>query len=130
MNNEIKDFLKYIFEIIEGVERGRDGNFLACVKCGTTYEGFKKTGKIGCAHCYTAFGEQIAQALKNIHSANVHTGKIPRSKSNRFEELVIQRELDESRALLEAAIEKENYEDAARYRDIINALQVQMGETS
>ncbi|MCL2752558.1 MAG: UvrB/UvrC motif-containing protein [Defluviitaleaceae bacterium] len=124
MDNEIKNFLQYIFEIIEGLERDAgETDFLVCSNCATTYSGFKKSGKMGCAVCYTAFGEQITQALKNIHSSSVHTGKIPNSKNNRFSELITQRELNENRLLLKKAIEAENYEDAARYRDIINDLQ-------
>jgi len=129
MDNEIKNFLQYIFEIIEGMERAKgEGDFLACSKCVTTYADFKKTGRMGCAACYTAFGKQISQALKNIHSSNVHTGKIPLNKDNRFAQLITKRELAENQLLLKQAVETENYEMAAKYRDIINALAAQVSD--
>jgi len=122
MDKELNSFLKHILEIIEGLESAVDSDHLSCLKCGSTYGCFRKTGKMGCADCYIAFRTQIAEALKNIHSTNIHTGKIPVSNDERFVELITKRELAENRIMLERAIETENYEDAAKYRDIINDI--------
>ncbi|MCL2575926.1 MAG: hypothetical protein FWE33_05780 [Defluviitaleaceae bacterium] len=130
MDDQIKNFLQYIFEIVEGIERANSVDHAECSVCRSTYADFKKSGKMGCANCYKAFGEQIAQALKNIHGNNVHTGKIPCGKEGKFADVVARRELEENRILLQKAIETESYEDAARYRDIVKALVDEIGENA
>jgi protein arginine kinase activator len=129
INDPIKNFLQYVFEMVEGMERMNQGaDFQTCAECGTTYGGFKKTGKMGCANCYVAFRAQISQALRNIHhGAASHNGKIPQG-SDIYSDLLTRRELEENRRLLKAAVESEAYEDAARYRDIINELSQKIGE--
>ncbi|MFY8269296.1 MAG: excinuclease ABC subunit B, partial [Terrimicrobiaceae bacterium] len=48
-----------------------------CAVCGFTQADFKKTGRLGCSHCYTVFSESIAPMLKNMHKGTTHTGKTP-----------------------------------------------------
>jgi len=130
INNKIQNFLQYVFEMVEDMERlsQRDGGVLACPKCATTYAGFKKSGKMGCARCYDAFRPHLSRALVNIHGSEVHRGKIPRGMGGRHQELVIRRELAENRLMLKKALESEQYEEAARLRDIIHNLEQGGGE--
>lgn len=126
MDDHIKNFLEYVFQVVEGVERvsQTDVNFKTCAECGTTFGGFKKTGKLGCAACYEAFRAQITQVLSNIHyGAKHHAGKLPHyASTEEHADLILRRELDDARLSLKQAIEAERYEDAARFRDQINAL--------
>ncbi|MDR2167794.1 MAG: UvrB/UvrC motif-containing protein [Clostridiales bacterium] len=130
IDDPIKNFLQYVFEMVEGMERMSAGaDFQTCAECGTTYGGFKKTGKMGCANCYMAFRANIAGALRNIHHGAVkHTGKVPRGNDGMYSDVLAKRELEENRRLLRAAVEAEAFEDAARYRDIVNSLQERIGE--
>ena len=128
MDDNIKDFLQYIFEIVENVERRSHGAGIACANCGLSYAEFKKQGKLGCQNCYKAFRSPISQALKNIHGTNEYKGKIPQGQADKFADMIIRRELAENRVLLKKAVEAEEFEQAAKYRDIINGLQMQIGE--
>lgn len=90
-----------------------------CHVCGMTYSEFKKTGRLGCENCYRTF-KQLDTVLKNMQGSNKHLGKIPnRGRS----ELVVKRELDKLRQQLSEAIKTEKYEDAARLRDKIRAIE-------
>jgi len=125
MDDNLKDFLQYIFEIVENVERRTQGKaaHVTCPDCGLGYPEFKKQGKLGCQSCYTAFRSSIAQALKNIHGNSEYKGKIPQGQEAKFADMIIKRELAENRVLLKKAVEAEEFEQAAKYRDIINELQ-------
>jgi len=124
MDDNLKSFLQYVFEIVEGMERRAQGNDItSCQNCGQTYGEFKKSGKLGCAACYTAFRGHISQALKNIHGTGDYKGKIPHGQGDKYSDMIIKRELAENRRLLKKAVEAEQFEEAAKYRDVINGLQ-------
>ncbi|MCL2574564.1 MAG: UvrB/UvrC motif-containing protein [Defluviitaleaceae bacterium] len=123
MDDNTKSFLQYIFEIVESVERRAQTPNISCANCGITYAEFKKSGKLGCQNCYTAFRTPISQALKSIHGTNVYKGKIPQGQADKYKDMIIKRELTENRVLLKKAVEAEEFEQAAKYRDIINDLQ-------
>lgn len=48
---------------------------LLCPACGLSYEDFRKFGRFGCAKCYVAFTAHLKALLKKIHGSNVHLGK-------------------------------------------------------
>lgn len=112
---------------------------IVCVSCGLTYDDFRKSGRFGCADCYTAFKVQLEQLLKKIHGANVHFGKRPLGD---FEQKILQttqqdtvlpeqrNSVDEKtlkieglRQSLKTAIHREDFETAARLRDEIRAIE-------
>ena len=132
IEDELKNFLQYVFDIVEGIERTAQGaaafDFRECGVCGTTYGGFKKSGKLGCAECYAAFYDQIAGALKNIHGTSEHKGKIPQTSGGKYTGLQTRRELAEARGLLKKAVEAEEFEEAARLRDAISDLLEKVGD--
>ena len=124
MENNLHNFLQYIFEIVEGMDRRTvSADTQICDGCGLTYGNFKQAGKLGCEICYTAFRTHIAHALKNIHGSAEHRGKIPAGQSVKLSDILAKRELDETRRLLKKAVEAEEFEQAVKYRDQINALQ-------
>lgn len=93
---------------------------LKCSNCGLTYHEFQKQGKLGCASCYENFKNQLQPLLKKIHGVTQHKGKFPaiieKEKMSSFEK--IKRLKNE----LEKAVQKEEYEEAARIRDKIKEL--------
>ena len=124
----MKNFLlQYFFNVAEG-RVSHENDSKACIKCGTTFGGFKKSGKLGCGYCYTTFREQLSQALKNIHRDNAHKGKIPQGAYGKYSDLVYRRDLEESRVLLKKAVDEERFEEAAKYRDIIIDLMAKIGD--
>jgi protein arginine kinase activator len=93
---------------------------LQCQNCKMTYDEFRKTGRFGCAECYSAFYKQLTPIIKKLHGNNIHTGKLPNRAAG---ELKVKRELEMLRKELKKAIEMEEYEKAASLRDRIRALE-------
>lgn len=108
------------------LRRGVDPT-LACPECGTTFARFRETGRFGCAHDYKAFGAHIGALLQSIHKARSYTGKVPGGE-RQVREGVLLDELMLTQEALERAIEREDYEEAARLRDQIRRLNRKPGE--
>ncbi len=92
---------------------------LMCPACGMRYVDFQKEGMMGCPKCYTAFQKQLEPMLRRMHGLSIHNGRYPNNISSREEEISIV----ELRARLQQAIEKEEYEKAAEYRDLLKELE-------
>lgn len=96
---------------------------LHCKTCGMTYEEFLQEGKFGCADCYKSFAKVLDRSLKQIQGSNVHSGKKPKGFMSKTDHLVNEvTEIDKLSIHLQEAIEKEEFEEAARLRDAIRAL--------
>jgi len=123
--DSIKNFLQYVFGMVEGIEvisQAKSDDFKICRTCGTSFGGFKVSGKLGCAKCYDAFREPIVQALSNIHGASLHKGKVLHGTDGLYADVLARRELDDARLQLALAVEDERYEEAAKLRDLITEL--------
>src|SRR5919205_3535677 len=59
----------------EEIEKGAPS--ARCPVCGYTQADFKKTGRLGCSTCYTAFAEGLNSLLKAMHKGTEHVGKLP-----------------------------------------------------
>ncbi|MCL2387296.1 MAG: UvrB/UvrC motif-containing protein [Defluviitaleaceae bacterium] len=93
----------------------------ACSRCGMTFQKFKTGGRLGCDVCYTSFAKEVEVLLKNVQGGNTrHEGKYPRRMGAG---LISKRQVSELRSQLKQAIEDENYEEAARLRDEIRAIE-------
>jgi protein arginine kinase activator len=86
---------------------------LACPECGIKYMEFRAQGRLGCPHDYLVFRKGLEPLLRRIHRSVRHAGKSPRRVvgAERRAELV------ELRRRLQAAVDAEAYEEAARLRD-------------
>lgn len=93
---------------------------LKCPKCGLTYEDFKKVGRLGCGECYTAFKDALVPLLKRIHGSTQHFGKSPRKA---LKIVKAKNELQELKEKLQKAIQKEEFEEAAKLRDKVRELE-------
>lgn len=96
-----------------------------CEKCGFTQADFKKTGRLGCPHCYETFKDMLAPMIEGMHKGSAHTGKVPRHAAARkeYHDRISQLELT-----LASAIKEERYEDAARHRDEITQIKQTFGQ--
>ncbi len=90
---------------------------LTCPNCGIKYMEFRAAGRLGCPHDYHVFQKALRPLLQRIHRKTRHVGKNPHHFSERT--LVLQAELLELRRKLRSAVETENYEEAARLRDLL-----------
>jgi protein arginine kinase activator len=91
-----------------------------CPNCGITYKEFRKVGRLGCPHDYVVFRERLIPLLENIHESVHHAGKFPKRAPDAS---LKQYELIKMRNDLRIAIEKEDYEEAARLRDQIRRVE-------
>jgi len=93
---------------------------IRCKHCDLLLSEFRKTGKLGCSQCYIAFKRELGVILKNIQWSMEHTGKLPKKNSAN---LILKKQIQTLRQDLAHAIELEEYEEAARLRDEIKALE-------
>lgn len=94
-----------------------------CDGCGMTYSEFMRDGRFGCAKCYDSFQKILERSIKNIQGSDTHTGKKPKGFETKTQKLVKElSELDKLAIRLQDAIEKEEFEEAAKLRDKIREL--------
>lgn len=118
-----------------------------CLSCGQTYDDFLQEGKFGCPACYRTYQFLLDSYLKKIQGGYQHTGKTPLFSGETLElpqpeilgaiskedgqeaggrekiAITVDKDsaLEELRAALRRAIDREEYEEAARIRDLIKA---------
>ncbi len=120
---------------------------LVCEHCGFTHTDFKKTGRFGCAECYEVFDEGLDGLLEAMHKHTRHSGKVPacitpRTKTPKTGAVIektapmppMKKSLSQAdklaalRESLEASVEAEDYEEAARLRDAISQMESQSSD--
>jgi protein arginine kinase activator len=89
---------------------------LTCPACGIKYMEFRAEGRLGCPHDYTVFRAGLEPLLERIHRKCKHVGKRPRRRPGNESR---QAELVAFRQQLRVAVESENFEEAARLRDLL-----------
>lgn len=92
---------------------------ITCPRCGETYGEFQKSGMLGCAECYQAFRKELTPIITRMQGRTQHAGRRPPISE---EEQTRQNRMEELRALMEAAVAEENFEEAARLRDELRAM--------
>ena len=98
----------------------KETSTLACPGCGGTLRDFERTGRLGCSACYDTFEAAIAPVLKRLHGSVLHTGKLPKEAEG---EVKAARKIDRLKKELKAAVQKEDFETAARLRDEIREME-------
>jgi protein arginine kinase activator len=93
---------------------------IRCEGCGSTLSEISRTGKAGCAKCYTTFYDQLLPSLQRIHGKTRHAGKLPSSAGAQAKQ---RRHLDELHRQLSQAIESQAFEKAAKLRDQIQQIE-------
>ena len=94
---------------------------LVCPSCGMTYKDFRNIGRLGCSHCYVTFDNHLRNLLRRLHGSGQHIGKVylPPNPS----ETQKQEKLAGLRRKLDHAVESEDFEQAARIRDMIKSME-------
>ena len=98
---------------------------VVCEQCGTTYAEFRKSGAVGCANCYKAFHAPIERIFKRVQAGNQHSGRIPEGVRSGAS---IRMNIDRLKQRMQKAIQDEEFEQAAKLRDAIRALNAQLAE--
>ncbi|MBR0368931.1 MAG: UvrB/UvrC motif-containing protein [Clostridia bacterium] len=94
-----------------------------CEQCGMTYAEFQKGGMLGCANCYKAFKTPLTALLQRVHGNTQHAGRVPGGVHSGTS---IRMNIDRLRQKLQKAVADEEYEQAAKLRDAIRALSIQL----
>lgn len=92
----------------------------SCPHCGMTFEKFRQESLLGCPHDYELFDKQLKPIIEKSHAGHTeHKGKIPSrtpaDDRRQLEQLRLRQEL-------EAALQAEDYETAAKLRDKLKEL--------
>ena len=108
---------------------------IACPTCKTSYQEFVENSRFGCPDCYGVFDLLIGDKIKKLQGNSTHAGKKPKyqaigtvsragGKGQAEAEPKLSREekLQLLKARLQEAVQKEEYELAAQYRDQIKGL--------
>jgi protein arginine kinase activator len=114
-NAPLTDFLAQVGRSTEPATHG------PCPYCGLKIDEFKKTGRLGCSHCYVTFEPSLRGLLRRLHGSTQHVGKVYLPPDpTRAEQ---QERLAGLRRKLDRAVELEDFERAAQIRDMIRTLE-------
>jgi protein arginine kinase activator len=114
-----------ISNLLSGLLEGKDVTGAGevkevCPRCGLKASEFRKQGKLGCPECFKAFEKDVKAIVSQMAARPRHTGKVPRN-------LVIEQSAgvmgEGLRDELREAVEREEYELAARLRDRLRELE-------
>ncbi len=94
-----------------------------CPNCHMTYRDFSRNGKIGCSICYEIFAKKLEPLLRRLHGDSSHTGKIPKRSGGQIE---LRQRIIKMRKVLSNYVVNEEYEEAAKLRDEIKALEKEL----
>lgn len=103
-----------------GQQKVFDKSLQQCPICNSTLSDIKKTGRLGCSECYSAFHDFLLNPLKEIQGSTKHIGKVPAriKKINKVEQ-----ETKNLKDLLNQAVQNQEFEKAAELRDRIKLLE-------
>ncbi|MDA8346630.1 MAG: UvrB/UvrC motif-containing protein [Thermaerobacter sp.] len=91
-----------------------------CSSCGFRFSEFRETGRLGCPACYTQFRSELEPMLRRLHGTTDHRGKLPTRRGQAFERT---RRIQALRDRLQQAVQREEYETAAKLRDELKAAE-------
>src|SRR5258708_17453047 len=91
-----------------------------CPDCGIKFIDFRNNHRLGCSRDYQVFHAELMPLLENIHGDTRHCGKTPRRYPQTKQ---AEAELLQLRQRLKRAVEREDYEEAARLRDQIKTVE-------
>ena len=91
-----------------------------CPSCGFTYRQFLKVGKFGCANCYDTFRDQLPPVLKRLQADVKHVGKM---QTDEKQIAHYQKQIELIRQQMQQAIAEERFEEAAKLRDEVRAIE-------
>lgn len=123
MNMTLSGILSHLLDAQktkETEESGSGASDLVCKNCGLSLETFQQSFLLGCAECYDTFREQLIPLIRKIHGSIQHTGKTPVRLKNYIK---ANKKITALKEQLEDAVMNEDYEHAAKLRDMIHELE-------
>lgn len=126
LSGEVEAFIKKMIEASFMDEAADDLSALPdmlteCPHCHYSLEQFRQTGYLGCPECYKIFSTELANT---VFADESEPQDAPHKSSSNAEYLLGTPAMERERLelLMRDAVHKENYEEAARLRDLIKNL--------
>lgn len=97
-----------------------------CPKCGNTFSDIVSSGRMGCSDCYRTFYDKLLPSIQRIHGRIKHNGKqapAVREESKKSDEDKLAEKIDDLKLKLKEAVDNQEFEQAAVYRDEIKKLE-------
>ncbi len=117
MESSIGNLFKELAEISKKIAEKENK---LCPVCGTSLGEIRKTGKVGCPECYAIFKNDIRKILEDNGVKELFKGSMP-SRLSSFRSVLNDRMILQNK--LNVAVQNEDYEKAAMYRDYLKALE-------
>ncbi|HEV2130737.1 MAG TPA: UvrB/UvrC motif-containing protein [Longimicrobiaceae bacterium] len=92
-----------------------------CPSCGLALSDFRRTGRLGCAVCYSHFDAQLRGLLRRLHGGTQHVGKVYMPPDPSDADRVAR--VASLRRSLQRAIDAEDFERAAGLRDQLRRME-------
>ena len=112
----VSDFLSGFADFFSDTQMMKETAQKTCPTCGMSFEDFSKSGRLGCGNCYESFKASLLPLIKKVQRSTQHVGKTPllTDKSGK-----IRVKIQQLQNQLRQAVEREDYEEAAKIRDEI-----------
>lgn len=117
---KVVDFAELLKGLLHGALREQGAVAKAmCPMCGISLAEFRASGRFGCPNDYKVFHDAITPLLEKIQHNTKHVGSVPTRAGVKLQR---ENELIRLRRELERAVQREEYEEAAKLRDTIRKL--------
>ena len=94
-----------------------------CPKCGASFDDIVREGKVGCSQCYEEFYEKLRPSIQRIHGKIKYSGKAAANAPRKEREESPEEKIAKLKEQMSEAVEKQEFEQAAKLRDEIRALE-------
>ncbi|MBQ3046141.1 MAG: UvrB/UvrC motif-containing protein [Clostridia bacterium] len=94
-----------------------------CPKCGSSFDEIVHSGKVGCADCYRTFYDRLLPSIQRIHGKIKHSGKTAAVASAQPKVETTAEKIEKLKSAMNDAVAKQDFENAAKIRDEIKALE-------
>lgn len=117
--NFFEDFFPAFPIFGRALASGREA--LRCPTCGETAEEVRESGSFGCPDCYRTFRDRLD--LRPFIGRGYRGGRLTAAAAKPEKKEDPEARIQSLRKQLKEAVSKENYEEAARLRDVIRGLE-------
>ncbi len=102
---------------------GQSNAVKRCEKCGASFEDIAREGKVGCADCYRTFYDRLLPSIQRIHGKIKHNGKTSTATPEKEKVETVEEKIEKLQKQMNECVAKQEFEEAAKIRDEIKALQ-------
>lgn len=113
------DLNNFLGNMLHQAKQVKPKSSVVCPLCGAGQDDLARTGRVGCAQCYTVFGDILRPLISQLHGNASHTGRVPEGADD---DIKTRRRLENLENRLKTAVDTQEYEEAAKLRDEINEL--------